>query len=357
MNINICCNAVPTDKDLFDVVSMVGQDNWIQLHNQHIFITGATGFVGRWLLTSLDKASKLFGMNCKVTILSREPNVFINQMPKLIKSLKIKIIEGDIETYIYNNDKISHFIHAASDVIKPNSPLKLFQATVNGTQRVLEHAILVGAHRMLYISSGAVYGKHENNRGAMPETYLIAPDTLLPESIYGESKRCSEMLCSIIASNYDIIIPVARCFTFVGPYLALNKQFAIGNFIQAAIAQKNIYISGDGTPYRTYLYATDMAIWLWIILFKGKNLRAYNVGGSTPISISDLAKTVISTLDIKSNVEFGQKGKSGSFSDSYVPDVNRAKEELGLIEAVTIESAISRTANWYRLNTSGLATF
>jgi dTDP-glucose 4,6-dehydratase len=84
---------------------------------------------------------------------------------------------------------------------------------------------------------------------------------MLASSAYGEGKRVSEWLCAQASSN-RFEVKIARVFALVGPHLPLDRHFAIGNFIKSAMACEQIIIRSDGTPYRSYLYAADMAGWL-----------------------------------------------------------------------------------------------
>jgi dTDP-glucose 4,6-dehydratase len=141
-------------------------------------------------------------------------------------------------------------------------------------------------------------------------------------------------------------VSIARCFAFVGPHLALDKHFAIGNFIGAAMRGEDIQIQGDGTPMRSFLYAADLAHWLWVMLFDATSGRAYNVGGEEALSISDLAHRVNRVLGGTGEVRIAQTPRPGVSPETYVPSIDRIASELGLVPAVKLDDAILRTARW-----------
>jgi dTDP-glucose 4,6-dehydratase len=183
----------------------------------------------------------------------------------------------------------------------------------------------------------------------IPETYHGSPDPMDPNSAYGEGKRVGELLCATAHKEHGVETTVARCFAFVGPHLPLDAHFAIGNFIRDAIKGEPIKVK-DGTPYRSYLYAADLAIWLWTILFAGWSCHPYNVGSNQGLPISDLAKLVALQLQVFPRPDVVTFGESGDIAASprYIPGITRAKEELGLAVEVSLDHAIQKTANWVK---------
>jgi dTDP-glucose 4,6-dehydratase len=148
--------------------------------------------------------------------------------------------------------------------------------------------------------------------------------------------------------EYGIESKIARCFAFVGPYLPLDQSFAIGNFIKDILEGKTIHIKGDGTPYRSYLYASDLMIWLWTILFKGESCRPYNVGSNVEINIKDTALAVAQIAGKPNSVTIAQEPVTGQRTQRYVPDTQRALQELGLKSTVDLPTGIKKTLAWYQ---------
>ena len=237
-------------------------------------------------------------------------------------------------------------VHAATDVVSQGPPLDVFSTCLDGTRRVLELARQCGASRLLLVSSGAVYGPLPDGMTHVPETHRGGPDPLLPSSAYGEGKRVSEWLCCN-ASTKNFEVKIARVFALVGPHLPLDKHFAIGNFLRDAMAGKQIVIQGDGTPHRSYLYAADMAAWLWSVLIKGKPGRAYNVGSDVSISLKSLAKRVCHLLNNKRCIYLQQEAARNATPIRYVPAILRSRHELQVPEPLELDEAILRTTHWH----------
>jgi dTDP-glucose 4,6-dehydratase len=172
--------------------------------------------------------------------------------------------------------------------------------------------------------------------------------------VYAEGKRASELMCVLhqktaAAKGIEFEAKIARCWAFCGPHLLLDAHFAIGNFIRDVLAGRPISIAGDGTPRRSYLYAADLAAWLWTILFRAPALLAINVGSGRDVSIRGLAEVVAATLAPSTEIHVAQQVLPGALPERYVPSVERAERMLGLRETVSLEEAIRRTAAWHGL--------
>jgi len=321
------------------------------IKGSNIFITGATGFFGKWLLESFLYLNKKLDLNIKVYALSRNPEKFLEQFPFYETEKSIIWITGDIRTFEFPAEQFGYIIHTATDAdakLNSENPLLMLDVITEGTRRILEFAKTQTALKALLLtSSGAVYGKQPENITHIKEDDGFHIDINCSDSAYAEGKRLSELYCSIYAKQYNIPIKIARCFAFVGPYLPLNKHFAIGNFISNILLNQDIVIKGDGTPTRSYMYASDLTIWLLTILFKGKVNVPYNVGSDRAISIIDLARLVNRFSSSKKEVKVLGLN-CNKVKEQYVPDITRSKETLNLQLYVNLEESINKTIQFHK---------
>jgi hypothetical protein len=121
---------------------------------------------------------------------------------------------------------------------------------------------------------------------------------------------------------------------------------AIGNFIYNGLKNKSIMIKGDGSPYRSYLYAADLVIWLWTILFRGKIFRPYNVGSEEGIDILTLANIIAQMFQPELEIRVMQKRVPNRPVERYVPSTHRARNELGVKQVISLQDSIKRTIEW-----------
>ena len=322
---------------------------WEKLRGQRIFLTGGTGFFGCWLLESLVWANDRLGLGVEAMVLTRNPNAFALKAPHLAGHPAIRLHPGDVRDFAFPAGSFSHVIHAATEAsakLNAENPLLMFDTIVEGTRRVLEFSVQSGARKFLLTSSGAIYGRQPPELAHVPETYSGAPDPASAGSAYGEGKRVAEHLCALYAQHHGIETKIARCFAFVGPYLPLDIHYAIGNFIGDAMRGAPITVNGDGTPRRSYLYASDLAVWLWAILLRGRPGAAYNVGSDQELPISQVASIVAECAKAGPVVIKG-KPVPGVPPERYVPDVTRARTELGLTVTVSLEESVRRTLRFH----------
>lgn len=315
---------------------------------EKFFITGGTGFFGRWFLESLLWANKQLDLGIQILVLTRNPEKFIQNAPHLGREPALDFLTGDIASFIFPSGSFANIIHAATETNYKSDSLELFDNNINGTRRVLEFARSCGNKRLLFTSSGAVYGQQPINIKQIPEDYPGAPDTMNPTFSYGQSKRTSEFLCAHYAREFGLQVKIARCFSFLGPYLPLNADYAVGNFIRDALNGGPVNVKSDGTARRSYLYTTDLIIWLWTILFAGKICRPYNVGSAKAISIRKLADEVAKAFNPPPRVKIENKVKKVKYSELYIPDTGLAEKELGLRQLVKLPEGIHKMICFYQ---------
>jgi nucleoside-diphosphate-sugar epimerase len=325
---------------------------WEPLRGKSIFLTGGTGFFGKWLLESFIYVNEKLSLEANIISLSRNPELFIEEYPFYNDHIKsVRFIKGDILTYDFKLDKeVQFIIHAAteaSDTLNKNNPLLMMDTITLGTRNVLDFALTQPIEGFLFVSSGAIYGKQPFDVSNIQETDSFKIDINNSNTAYSEGKRIAELYCSIYFEKNNLPVKIARCFAFVGPYLPLETHFAIGNFINNVIKKEDIVITGDGSTTRSYMYASDLSIALWKILLIGNNNKPYNVGVNKAYSLKEIA--LILKKHYRNDVQILNMNKDMP-KNIYVPNIDALINELGIKQFVQIEEAIQKTIDFNKIN-------
>ena len=340
--------STATPEDLHLVLD-VTRDAWGEMRGGRIFITGGTGFFGRWLLESFVAANEDFGLQAEAVVLTRNADAFKVRAPRLAASQSIVLHEGSLTGFEPPPGSFTHCIHAASELstANPEDPLGLLLGSISGAMRVAEFAKDRGVRKLLFTSSGAVYGPMVAGRSLLAEDAPISAAALEGRAAYAAAKRAVELALSLFGSTNGLEVKIARGFAFIGPFLDLGSHLAAANFLRAALDGRPLVIEGHGRTVRSYLYGADLAAWLWTILFRGKHARPYNLGSDQAVTIQELAESIALAAPGRPPVVVKGRLADGEIPDVYVPDISRAGNELGLSVFTPLAEAVKKSVAFH----------
>ncbi|MER2540061.1 MAG: NAD-dependent epimerase/dehydratase family protein [Azonexus sp.] len=276
---------------------------WTSLFGKQVLVTGAAGFIGSYLVDTLSYLNEQHpDAAIGIHALGRNPEKLARRFAHLAGSPCFHPIIQDVTQPWSMKLPIDFIIHAAS----PASPKYYLTAPVDtalanalGTHHLLELARSTGA-RLLFLSSGTVYGENTNGVDEICETDFGTLDTLDPRACYGEGKRFSETLCSAYAHQFGLHTNIARISHTYGPGLELDDGRVFTDFIADLLADRDIRINSDGMDTRPFCHISDLVAGLFLVLLKGAPGEAYNLGHTEELSVLDLARLL---LDISGKAE------------------------------------------------------
>ena len=299
-----------------------------QFRDSHILVAGASGFVGSWLISSVDHMNKFYASNIKITGLAREISpVFASAFPN------VNFINADIAKKNLEIDFVPDCIFNAATPSSPahggEIPEQVLSAAIQGTQNLIQ--VCDSSHKATFVnlSSGIVTKRHQDQSLNLTST----------KDAYLSGKRESEKLVEEATAEGLILGQNLRLYAFAGPGISLVDHFAVGNFMNDALHSRPISIKGNPNTRRSYLYPTDLAVNILAATTLPES-RTIEVGSIHNFSMFELASLINS---VTGNEGIDQSPGYGS-ADAYSPMNN----ELIVNQQVSLDAAITRWHSWLR---------
>ncbi len=312
-----------------------------------ILVTGAAGFIGSHAAEALmDRGYRVVGVDNFCDFYDRtwkENNlatIAAGPNGRKLAVEEIDITDGPAIHHLVEKVKPFAILHlAAMAGVRPSIEQPAYYARVNveGTTHLLQAAVQNKVEKFVFASSSSVYG----NLAKVP--FSESDPVSEPISPYAATKRAGELICYTYWHLYKMPVSCLRFFTVFGP--RQRPDLAIHKFTRLIAAGKPVPFFGDGSTSRDYTYVDDTVDGIVRSLERAKDYRIYNLGGSSPVSLT----TLINELGkaIGKEVILDRRPAQMGDVDRTFADLTLATGELGYLPKVGLAEGLGRFVKWF----------
>ena len=312
------------------------------LRGRRVLVTGVTGMIGACLVDALSLLNERRGLGMHIVGVSRHPGRFADRFPGA------ELLAADLTRPAPALPEADFIVHAASNAHPAAfsaDPVGTMLCNLRGTEALLEQLRRAGHGRLLFVSTGEIYGDNPAITGGFSETDFGRVDPMTPRACYPESKRAAETLCASYAAQYGVDALVARLSYVYGPTLSEANTRADAQFLRKALAGEDIVLKSEGTQVRTYTYVTDAIAGLLTLLLRGGRGEAYNVASRLgTVSIRGYAETLAALAGVGVRFELpSEQERRGYSAVSHAVQRGDKLEALGWTPRRDIREGLRRT--------------
>jgi UDP-glucuronate decarboxylase len=298
--------------------------------SKSVLLIGSDGFLGNWFKDILtENGNELLCYD-------------IQNGNDICKPLKLKRYD-----YVINCAGI------ASPEKYMEKPIETMDVSYIGTKNVLDYCVDNEVESVLMFSSSEVYGTPEPNSIPTKEDYIGTIPTRSSRSCYDIGKQVLETLCYIYYNKHNLPVKVVRPFNFYGPYMGINDNRVLSNWMRNYLKDDDIMVYGDGNQTRTFCYVEDGIEMCFGVLLNGKNGEIYNAGNPTPeLTMKELAEIFCNTLDyndryiIRDYPNFYPKDEPLR----RCPNIDKVVKDTGVQPKTTLKVGLKKMLEYFKEN-------
>lgn len=319
-----------------------------------LLITGGAGFIGSHLST------RLIEIGHSVIALDNLSTGSAENIAGLMGNSSFEFVQGSIldetliQTLMARVDGCMHLGAALGVQRILERPYESLVANTHGSEIAIKAAAELGK-RFFLASTSELYGKNPK-QPLTEESDRVIGSPQLVRWAYSEAKAIDESIVQMFHMSHSLNFVTGRFFNTVGPRQSGAYGMVLPRFVSAAIKNEPITIYGDGSQSRVFCHVSDAVNAVLKIFFEDKALgNAFNIGGKEEISMTDLAKRVITLTNSASKIEYLPYSKAypAGFEETMrrVPDTSKIgamtgwKPEFSLDEIIKDIEKFIRTSS------------
>lgn len=345
------------EEDLKSVV--ISNLQWEKLNGKTILITGASGLIGSCIVDIIMKRNEMFrNSNITIIALGRNEKEAKNRFNQYTNNNNFIFVKQDIIEEIVIEKKADFIIHAASNAHPKaftTEPISTILGNILGVNNLFKYAVSRGTRRLLFISSGEIYGQGSIEIEEFTEEYRGYIDNMQLRAGYPISKQAAENLCVSYTEQYDIESIVVRPCHIYGPTITTNDSRAFAQFLRNGIKGENIIMKSKGEQIRSYCYVVDCASAILYALLNGSNRNAYNIANpESVITIYELAKLIAKECLVNVIFETPDEIEKKGYNPMIKSVLNSNKlQKIGWTPKFDINCGINHTVKILKENIQG----
>ena len=338
-----------------DVANIAAENlPWEKLTGKNLLLTGSSGLIGTLIVDVLMKKNRYDNLNVKIVATGRNEKIAAERFADYLGDKNFEFVKLDVNKPVENNFHVDFIIHAASNshnVLFATDPVNTVTANILGAYNLLECGVKSKAERIVFLSSGDIYGKPLNDGDIFDENYCGYINCNTFRAGYPESKRAAEALCQAYISQHGLDVVIARPCRIYGATMRLDDSKAMSEFIMNGVRGEDIVLKSQGLPKFSYCYGADCVRGIFYCLLKGECGEAYNIADSSEIlSLREIAEYISSLAGSKVIFEVPNEIQAKGFLKVLRVVLSNDKlRALGWLPKDDIRSGVKKTIEILKL--------